>query len=1120
MDVMHSLQINFKGTNRLPHFLLNAALKRRITSVVKISREIQVSRMTHQTLLDKKDLVPKNQRALCVNCSRKFTLFVRKTRCRVCGEVVCQSCAPQVEWDIPGEGLKRTRICVRCCNRSPDDIRLQPQDTQTFIEEKSPQPQRSRADNGSRYSLEENIMEEEEEESEDEPEDHDGLEEQSTQSVFAQSRFTRTAESLMSSTPFSMDDYDEGTSVTSTAFGWNDSVKQPSAFDASYVSYTSTNLNSSKYVLAENDTDEEIDKRAARYQSMSSTMRTDGKASAQGAQAPSRNTDTNARAENTPVPDSRRRAGSRLDASSLQVHNQRFGPSTSSRDTEKAGKDKYAVQHDLTAAIPVRATRSRTLQFTPEQATNTAAAIANGRNGSVTTGASAAPSSKGPHHVRTRIETLMFTPDEANRVAAAYGIDQRGSHDKHQEGQGGDQVSANQLNSSRGKPSRAPSPVQQTHSSSGSGKLSDERNSGDTPMTRTARNKSVYEKSSFAAGPVSTPTEKNATESPVNTPQNDADPAPVTAVRSKIIKISSRALQSGGSYVGYQKPPDENKNTMNVAKSDEKSGSGANGSGNGQSKLMQFTSQLLDSPTQVTKKKTVEQAEKVDKMNGSKASGSGSKLTQFSSQLLESPTHKTNVELVGKLDRKHGTKASGSGNKLTQFTSQLLDSPTQATNKKSGERVNGEPRINDRGSSQQALASSKIMKFSSQTSHAVAPSSAPTSKAKAFHDDNTSSTRPEDLTPVRATRSRTIQFTPEQVASSPDTMFDAVPRVSRESAHSDPKSFPSDDPIGSPTRGSEMDDTPPSSMILNQVRAKRSRTIQFSAEEVEKANAAFSSMKKAPTEEFRIPSPRDTINSLQMAEFGSVTFSDGLGSPRSDIDEELMNRPTDMIFEQVRSNRMRTLQTTPEDEVDIRSSAILQKIEREHKNRMARWNRMAHDYRDSRFSHADSRASTESIGLPPARNYDDHDIEMDWRSTETMDQAASEHEKRMEDLRLKLESLEYECRESIASVFTPEEIAESFEEDELLVPPTPPSRASVVRPPEISRPDPLRRFGRSARPVVEHEPISGANLYEQITLLTKLQSEMALAKNSGNEEEFKARIKEQYKLLRSLKVRA
>lgn len=1031
MDVMHSLQINFKGTNRLPHFLLNAALKRRITSVVRISREIQVSRVAHQTLLAKKDLVPKNQRALCVNCSRKFTLFVRKTRCRVCGEVVCQSCAPQVEWDIPGEGLKRTRICVRCCNRSPETVRLQPQGQQTFIEEKSPQPQRSRTDNGSRYSLEENVMEEEEEESEDEPEDHDGLEEQSTQSVFAQSRFTRTAESLMSSTPFSMDDYDEST--------WNDSVKQPTTFDASYVSYTSTNLNSSRYVLAENDTDEEIDKRAARYQSTSSTLRNDGKASVRGKQASLRNTKTISHAEETPVADSRRRAtGSRLDASSLQVHNQRFVPPTSSRGTEKSSKDKYAIQHDLTDPIPVRATRSRTLQFTPEQATNTAAAISNGRKAPVTSGIPAPPLSKAPSQVRaTRVQTLMFTPDEANLHAAAYGIDQRGSHEKG--GQNGNRISADQLNSSRGKPSRAPSPVQHINSPPGSGKPSDERNSDETPQTRTARNKSVYEKSSFAAGPVSISSEKKPTETYEDTTQSSADPTPIAAVSSKIIKISSRALQSGGSYVGYQKSSDENKNTMNVRKSDEKNGSRANGSRNVHSKLTKFTSELLDSPTQTFNKKTVAQ-------------------------------------------------------------------------------IQEEPQVSDRGSNQQLLHG-KTMTISSQASQAVAYTAAPPSNAKAFTENYNSSVQPDYQTPVRATRSRTIQFSPDQAAS-PDSMFDAVPRVSRESAHSDPKSLLTDDPISSPTRGSEMDDTPPSSMILNQVRGKRSRTIQFSPEEVEKANAAFSSMKKAPTEEFRIPSPRDTVSSLQIAEFGSVTFSDGLGSPRSDIDEDLINRPTDLVFEQVRSNRMRTLQTTPEDEVDIRSSAILQKIEREHKSRMARWDRMAHDYRDSRFSHADSRASTESIGLPPRRNYDDHDVEMGWRSTETMDQAASEHEQRMEELRLKLESLEYECRESIASVFTPEEIAESFEDDELLVPPTPPSRAPIVRPPEISRPDPLRRFGRSARPVVEHEPVSGANLYEQITLLTKLQSEMALAKNSGNEEEFKARIKEQYKLLRSLKVRA
>ncbi|KAJ0409797.1 hypothetical protein ATCC90586_005364 [Pythium insidiosum] len=63
MDVMHSLQINFKGNNHLPHFMLNAALKRRLRELIRISREIQVARIAHRTLLQEKDLMPKNLRS-------------------------------------------------------------------------------------------------------------------------------------------------------------------------------------------------------------------------------------------------------------------------------------------------------------------------------------------------------------------------------------------------------------------------------------------------------------------------------------------------------------------------------------------------------------------------------------------------------------------------------------------------------------------------------------------------------------------------------------------------------------------------------------------------------------------------------------------------------------------------------------------------------------------------------------------------------------------------------------------------------------------------------------------------------------------------------------------------
>ncbi|DBA01436.1 TPA: LOW QUALITY PROTEIN: hypothetical protein N0F65_007333 [Lagenidium giganteum] len=237
MDVMHSLQLNFKGKNRLPRFMLQAALKRRVLSVVRISREIQVTRMSQQTLLKKQELVPKNMRTLCVNCSRKFTLFIRKTRCRVCGEVVCQSCAPQMDWEAPdGSEIKKTRICLRCCNLALKQATHGSgaggkQSEHTNL---TPVPAPS---NMHEYDEDMAIM--------DEPEDEGGmftfdeLEEQSSQSVFAPERFTRTTQvSICLSGAFNLEDmdaddydYDDDASVRSSAYLWKTTKKGDPFYD-------------------------------------------------------------------------------------------------------------------------------------------------------------------------------------------------------------------------------------------------------------------------------------------------------------------------------------------------------------------------------------------------------------------------------------------------------------------------------------------------------------------------------------------------------------------------------------------------------------------------------------------------------------------------------------------------------------------------------------------------------------------------------------------------------------------------------------------------------------------------------------------------------------------------
>ncbi|GMF59585.1 unnamed protein product [Phytophthora fragariaefolia] len=246
MDVMHSLQINFKSTNRLPHFLLNSALKRRILSVVTISREIQTSRMGRQTLLKKKDLMPKRARALCVICSRKFSLFVRKTRCRVCGEVVCQPCAPQVMISSK-RGPVKTRVCTKCYHLSAGDEFEQVGALPNSHNGGDPR----RMQNDTRYSdiLQDqdhpDLYHEDDEDSMDEDGDEDGLEEQSDYSVFAASRFTDASRDSMAASRFGasrsnfqshFESHFEGSSQFGTSNELDDSQYYDGASEQSFVS--------------------------------------------------------------------------------------------------------------------------------------------------------------------------------------------------------------------------------------------------------------------------------------------------------------------------------------------------------------------------------------------------------------------------------------------------------------------------------------------------------------------------------------------------------------------------------------------------------------------------------------------------------------------------------------------------------------------------------------------------------------------------------------------------------------------------------------------------------------------------------------------------------------------
>ena len=151
---------------------------------------------------------------------------------------------------------------------------------------------------------------------------------------------------------------------------------------------------------------------------------------------------------------------------------------------------------------------------------------------------------------------------------------------------------------------------------------------------------------------------------------------------------------------------------------------------------------------------------------------------------------------------------------------------------------------------------------------------------------------------------------------------------------------------------------------------------------------------------------------------------------------------------------------------------------------------------------------------------------MQWRSSDIMEEVHSKHQIDMEKLRRRIRQLEDECRESIASALAAEDMDLSeFDEDDGSEPARKGFSARQSFNPQTSF---LARSDLSSSTISEHggtemptqidEPLPARVLFEQIAQLTRLQQEMAEVEGDDDEEEYRERIKEQYRVLRSIKT--
>lgn len=1185
MDVMHSLQINFKSTSRLPHFLLNAALKRRILSVVKISREIQMARMGRHALLKKKELMPKKSRSQCLNCSRKFSLFVRKTRCRMCGEVVCQACAPVMEVDVPGRPITKTRICSKCYSTSPtmdssDDFpaaaQLETAPTYEQIRRDENETHYSlirRDENGTHYSFtraDENAtnydgmvaknalaskankngeLAAEDDDDLDGDSDDDGLEEQSSASVFAQSRFTRTsADSMVLPVAPDIDEDDiERYSEVSSAF-WKESSVDSSAwktrsanksanttFDPKASSASS--MFGASHFLTPEDTDEELDKRARRYNptlSIRDYSREYGRVS-----KPVRASNSSRSSLPPPPPppysptsedanDDDNYRG--LDASALRAHNSRpqkqvdgplmmerkvFGSDDESgaendknyankkdRRTTKAAKrdaskfDDPTLRDTTSSAIlsQVRANRSRTIQFSPEGDYRSPEAMAQ----------IAAEHEKRMEDIR-RIQAEKLSRESTERETSVASIPSShpSSNKSDSQKNGAGSVTSSPSSSNKlGSPEQRPASVASSRSSS---------------TKAGSRDQSVASVDSYR----SSSNQRQGSDPSSKHVVSGAQPASV--VKSAAVAAATKSRSSNGDS---ERGSGNKRDTTNVE--DAKVPTTIEAPTN--SKLISIrTSRTVGARTTDTFSKdavrvSVPPSEQLDDLTFDAPQSVPEPAVEHVSRASET-VPPADVAIMEETAGRRSTvvllERISSPRESTMFDEDLINRPTEDLMEQVRLHRNAAvPRVPEEEfrSTEAMLSIEEEHRRRMEELNRIAMDNTGSRISRLLDSDADDDDYDElAMSRTRVKRSGTFVLSEDEVERSTEVMedmaaehqrrMDELNRIAVENVGTRISKFGVDDEDEEEEEPSEVDvdNTSPFLAPQNPERVSSAR----STNEFDQSHLEFvPTISEDTTYDSEFASFKQTFGSSS-----STEQSERPSSPResnmsdmSQLDEDLVNRPTEDLMEQVRANRSRKLVNVSSMTSGFHSTTTMRDMERRHKERMAELNKLALDNVGHRISRLEVDDDDEPAGAS--------DEDMTWRNTDMMEEFQSEHDRKMEALREKLRQLEFECRESIASVLTSEEIEledEAFDAD------------PVVRNSDTSwigsaKPSKLLRTTRALPPRFE-EPVSATTLYEQIAELSKLQREMALAKNEGDEEEFRARIKEQYRLLRSIKLR-
>ncbi|GMF58670.1 unnamed protein product [Phytophthora fragariaefolia] len=205
------------------------------------------------------------------------------------------------------------------------------------------------------------------------------------------------------------------------------------------------------------------------------------------------------------------------------------------------------------------------------------------------------------------------------------------------------------------------------------------------------------------------------------------------------------------------------------------------------------------------------------------------------------------------------------------------------------------------------------------------------------------------------------------------------------------------------------------------------------------------------------------------------------------------------------------------------TSDKMNSLEMSHIRRMDELNRIAVDHLGDRISNLDE----DMLGsaFKPGRSLNPNQFEegegIQWRSSDLMLEAETKHAEDMERLRRRIRQLEEECRESIASVLTVDEMDLSELDGDDFTNSGFNGHQSLNGGKSFNPQSSFMSASDLSASVIseqeEEEPMPARVLLEQIAKLTQLQQDMSEA-DAADDEEYRERVKTQYRVLRSIET--